>query len=195
MTIQAEYQRMRLQQDMRQVRTKHKEQLSAATLRADLAQTTLESTQLQLEIARKQTFHNAATTLQIGVCRSQAQHDMRELLGAHRAQMQQQDQKMEQLRSEMAQAEATHREEKDKLHAMKEDALTKLRDSNEAEVARLQSWAAQDRFVYKHRWRKNDVVIWDNSSVMHRRESFPPEQRRFMKRTGFHLPKERGVPF
>ena len=137
MTIQAEYQRMRLQQDMRQVRARHTQQLSAATLRADLAQTTLESTQLQLEVARKQTFHNAATTLQIGVCRSQAQHDMRELLGAHRAQMQQQDQKMEQLRSEMAQAEATHREEKDKLHAMKEDALTKLRDSNEAEVARL----------------------------------------------------------
>ena len=100
MTIQAEYQRMRLQQDMRQVRGRHTQQLSAATLRADLAQTTLESTQLQLEVARKQTFHNAATTLQIGVCRSQAQHDMRELLGAHRAQMQQQDQKMEQLRAE-----------------------------------------------------------------------------------------------
>ena len=68
-------------------------------------------------------------------------------------------------------------------------------EDSEKEIARLSAWAAQDRFVYKHCWRKNDVVIWDNSSVMHRRDSFPPEQRRFMKRTGFHLPKERGVPF
>ena len=68
-------------------------------------------------------------------------------------------------------------------------------EDSEKEIARLSDWAAQDRFVYKHCWRKNDVVIWDNSSVMHRRDSFPPEQRRFMKRTGFHLPKERGVPF
>ena len=68
-------------------------------------------------------------------------------------------------------------------------------EDSEKEIARLSDWAAQDRFVYKHCWRKNDVGIWDNSSVMHRRDSFPPEQRRFMKRTGFHLPKDRGVPF
>ena len=68
-------------------------------------------------------------------------------------------------------------------------------EDSEAELARLQDWASQDRFVYKHRWQQNDVVIWDNSSVMHRRDGFPPEQCRFMKRTGFHLPAERGVPF
>ena len=68
-------------------------------------------------------------------------------------------------------------------------------EDSEAELARLQDWASQDRFVYKHRWQQNDVVIWDNSSVMHRRDGFPPEECRFMKRTGFHLPAERGVPF
>ena len=59
MTIQAEYQRMRLQQDMRQVRTRHTEQLSAATLRADLAQTTLESTQLLLYLVHHLERHFA----------------------------------------------------------------------------------------------------------------------------------------
>ena len=68
-------------------------------------------------------------------------------------------------------------------------------EDSQAEVARLQDWAEQERFVYKHKWRQNDVVLWDNSSVMHRRDAFAPDQRRFMKRTGFYLPEERGVPF
>lgn len=68
-------------------------------------------------------------------------------------------------------------------------------EDSEAEVARLQGWAERPEFVYKHKWRRNDVVLWDNSSVMHRRDAFPLEQRRFMKRTGFHLPEELGVPY
>jgi len=39
------------------------------------------------------------------------------------------------------------------------------------------------------------VLLWDNASVMHRRESFPSQQRRFLKRTGFHFPEELGVPY
>lgn len=68
-------------------------------------------------------------------------------------------------------------------------------EDSEAEVERLQDWASQPEFVYKHSWRKNDVVLWDNTSVMHRRDGFPVTQRRFMKRTGFYLPEELGVPF
>lgn len=64
-----------------------------------------------------------------------------------------------------------------------------------AVVARLTEWAEQSDFVYRHDWRVGDVVMWDNTSVMHRRDAFPPEQRRFIKRTGFHLPEELGVPF
>lgn len=62
-------------------------------------------------------------------------------------------------------------------------------------VARLAEWAERPEFVYKHTWRNGDVVIWDNTSIMHRRDGFPPEQRRFLKRTGFHLPEALGVPF
>ncbi|MCG8547399.1 MAG: TauD/TfdA family dioxygenase [Alphaproteobacteria bacterium] len=72
-------------------------------------------------------------------------------------------------------------------------------DLSEAEslelVARLTEWAERPEFVYRHDWRVGDVVIWDNTSVMHRRDGFPPDQRRFLKRTGFHLPEELGVPF
>lgn len=35
-------------------------------------------------------------------------------------------------------------------------------------VAALLEWATQDRFVYKHEWRKGDLVFWDNRCTMHR---------------------------
>ena len=68
-------------------------------------------------------------------------------------------------------------------------------EDSEAEVERLKAWASRPEFVYRHKWRVNDVVFWDNTSVMHRRDGFPPEQRRFLKRTGFYLPEEHGAPF
>ena len=71
------------------------------------------------------------------------------------------------------------------------------RDLAETEqvLDRLVSWAEQPRFTYRHEWRVNDVVLWDNASVMHRRDGFPTEQRRFLKRTGFHFPEAHGVPY
>jgi alpha-ketoglutarate-dependent taurine dioxygenase len=33
---------------------------------------------------------------------------------------------------------------------------------------KLHAHATEDRFVYRHRWRVGDVVIWDNARVMHR---------------------------
>ncbi len=71
------------------------------------------------------------------------------------------------------------------------------RDPEETEAAldRLVAWADRPDFTYRHDWRVNDVVLWDNASVMHRRESFPSQQRRFLKRTGFHFPEELGVPY
>lgn len=42
---------------------------------------------------------------------------------------------------------------------------------------------AQPRFSWTHDWQLGDVVMWDNRSTMHRRESFPSSERRIMKRT------------
>jgi taurine dioxygenase len=54
--------------------------------------------------------------------------------------------------------------------------------------------AAQPAHLYRHRWSVGDVVIWDNTSVMHRRTSFPSHERRHLKRTGFYLPDELAIP-
>jgi taurine dioxygenase len=66
---------------------------------------------------------------------------------------------------------------------------------SDALFARLAEWIGRPQFMYTHHWQVGDVVLWDNASVVHRRDAFPPEQRRFLKRTGFHLPDELAVPF
>lgn len=35
-------------------------------------------------------------------------------------------------------------------------------------LTRLQQWASQPDFVYRHNWQVGDLVIWDNQGVMHR---------------------------
>jgi len=68
-------------------------------------------------------------------------------------------------------------------------------DESDDLFQRLADWIGQARFVYSHKWRVGDVVLWDNTSVVHRRDAFPPTQRRYLKRTGFHLPDELAAPF
>ena len=40
-------------------------------------------------------------------------------------------------------------------------------DEGRAIVAFLQEFARQDRFVYRHRWRDGDAVLWDNRCTQH----------------------------
>jgi alpha-ketoglutarate-dependent 2,4-dichlorophenoxyacetate dioxygenase len=42
--------------------------------------------------------------------------------------------------------------------------------------------AAQPEFVYTHKWRKGDLVIWDNRCTMHRGRPFDENQRRDLRR-------------
>ena len=42
---------------------------------------------------------------------------------------------------------------------------------------------ARPEFIWTHDWRPGDVVMWDNRPTLHRREPFPSEERRVMKRT------------
>jgi taurine dioxygenase len=41
----------------------------------------------------------------------------------------------------------------------------------------------QEEFLYEHKWRKGDVVMWDNRSSIHARKDFPADQVRLMWRT------------
>lgn len=47
----------------------------------------------------------------------------------------------------------------------------------------LTAHATQPHFIYTHRWRSGDLVIWDNRFVMHRGRPYPSHQRRTMVRT------------
>lgn len=43
--------------------------------------------------------------------------------------------------------------------------------------------ATQREFVYRHRWRRHDLVMWDNRSTMHRARRFDRNEARDMRRT------------
>jgi taurine dioxygenase len=49
--------------------------------------------------------------------------------------------------------------------------------------ADLTEFAAQPRFVYRHRWEPDDVVMWDNRCTMHQVTPHDPQERRVMHRT------------
>lgn len=44
-------------------------------------------------------------------------------------------------------------------------------------------WATQPQFVLRHRWQVGDLVIWDNTSLLHRALPYEPTSRRLMHRT------------
>lgn len=46
----------------------------------------------------------------------------------------------------------------------------------------LLQWSTQSRFVYRHRWRPRDVLMWDNRRVMHLATEYDMTQRRVMLR-------------
>jgi alpha-ketoglutarate-dependent taurine dioxygenase len=47
----------------------------------------------------------------------------------------------------------------------------------------LWAHATQDKFTWYQKWRKGDLILWDNRAVMHRRDAFDPAARRIMHRT------------
>jgi taurine dioxygenase len=51
-------------------------------------------------------------------------------------------------------------------------------------IEELAEHATQERFVYYHRWRVGDVLMWDERATMHRGAGdYRPEERRIMLRT------------
>lgn len=47
----------------------------------------------------------------------------------------------------------------------------------------LTEFATKDRFVYSHRWRVNDFVLWDNAATMHRGTRCDPNELRDIRQT------------
>jgi taurine dioxygenase len=59
----------------------------------------------------------------------------------------------------------------------------------------LRRHATSPDFVYAHRWRVGDLVLWDNAATMHRRDPFPDHFPRLMRRVGINFPADLRVPF
>jgi alpha-ketoglutarate-dependent taurine dioxygenase len=54
---------------------------------------------------------------------------------------------------------------------------------SDALLDELWRFVERPEFVYAHRWRLGDLVLWDNRSTMHRRDPFDNAARRVMHRT------------
>jgi len=57
------------------------------------------------------------------------------------------------------------------------------RAESDALLAELLDWVTQPRFVYWHEWAPGDLLIWDNTGVLHRAEPYPLDSGRVMHRT------------
>jgi alpha-ketoglutarate-dependent taurine dioxygenase len=56
-------------------------------------------------------------------------------------------------------------------------------DKGEAFLGRLLEWATQSRFTMRHHWERGDLVLWDNTGILHRAHPYEPESGRLMHRT------------
>ncbi len=54
---------------------------------------------------------------------------------------------------------------------------------SEALLVRLRTWATSPQFVYRHKWKLGDMVIWDNTGTMHRAMAYDHNSGRLMHRT------------
>jgi taurine dioxygenase len=54
---------------------------------------------------------------------------------------------------------------------------------SEALLDALWAHATQPRFAMCHRWQVGDVLMWNNLTVLHRRDPFDPKTRRVMHRS------------
>ena len=50
-------------------------------------------------------------------------------------------------------------------------------------IDRLEAFIDDERFIYRHRWRPHDVLLWDNRCTVHRVTPYNPARRRIMHRT------------
>lgn len=57
------------------------------------------------------------------------------------------------------------------------------RDQAIALVNELMDIATQPDRVYVHHWRRNDLLMWDNRTAIHRGRPFPQQQPRYLVRT------------
>ena len=56
-------------------------------------------------------------------------------------------------------------------------------EESERLLDRLWAHCTDPKLAYAHKWKQGDILVWDNRSVIHRRDAFDPATRRIMLRT------------
>lgn len=54
---------------------------------------------------------------------------------------------------------------------------------SDALLSELMEWTTQPSFVYRHEWTPGDLIVWDNTGVLHRVEPYPLDCGRIMHRS------------
>jgi alpha-ketoglutarate-dependent taurine dioxygenase len=49
-------------------------------------------------------------------------------------------------------------------------------------LLRLMAHATQEKYVYRHKWRMNDMIIWDNTGTIHRARPYDEKSGRTLNR-------------
>ena len=56
------------------------------------------------------------------------------------------------------------------------------KEESDALIDWLLEWMEQPKYVYRHKWRMGDLVVWDNTGTMHRVRPFDPNSGRRLHR-------------
>ena len=56
-------------------------------------------------------------------------------------------------------------------------------EDGRALLCRLQEFATQPQYVYRHKWSVGDFLLWDNTGTMHKAAPYPLDSKRLMSRT------------
>jgi alpha-ketoglutarate-dependent taurine dioxygenase len=57
------------------------------------------------------------------------------------------------------------------------------KDKSDELLARLLEFSTQPQFVLRHHWHVGDLVMWDNTGMLHRALPFEPTSLRLLHRT------------
>jgi alpha-ketoglutarate-dependent taurine dioxygenase len=59
-------------------------------------------------------------------------------------------------------------------------------DESTALLEELTQWCTQPRFRYTHEWQQGDLVVWDNTGMLHRALPYDASSQRTLHRTTVH---------
>jgi alpha-ketoglutarate-dependent taurine dioxygenase len=69
------------------------------------------------------------------------------------------------------------------LGATADEVVGWSRDESRALLDRLLEWSTQPQYVLRHHWQVGDLVMWDNTGMLHRALTFEPTSHRLLHRT------------